>query len=156
MRVTNLVLLSFMIFVFACSSTKIIKNTDNDSERFKEFNYLAQNRTGNIVLNTGEVIITDFISLDNSVIKYQCSNCDSVKSISSEKVKVIYFKDHLVGGFRGAILGAVGGLILGLSTLDNDADMVGYTYVYFLAGGAVVGSITGSIIGSKIKYKIQY
>ena len=154
MKITNLLLLSFMLFVFSCSSTKIIKDLDSNSKLFKEFNYMAQTRTGNIVLKSDKVIVTDHISLEENGIKFNYG--DSVESISPEEVKMIYFKDRLSGGFQGALLGAISGGIIGYNTVDNNADMAGITILYGITGGAIVGSLTGFLIGTKIKYKILY
>ena len=156
MKFRNLLLFSFMLFFFSCSSTKIIKNLDSNSELLKEFNYLAQTRTGNIVLNSDKVIVTDQISLEEESVNFKCSYCDSVESISPNEVKMIYFKDHLSGGFQGALMGAVSGGLISYSANDNDADMDGIIILYGITGGAIIGSVTGYLIGTKIKYKIQY
>jgi len=156
MKFTNLLLFSFMLFFFSCSSTKIIKNLDNNSEPLKQFNYLAQHRTGNIVLKSGEVIKTEYILLEENSLKFKCKGCDSVKSISSEEINEIYFKDYLIGGFRGAIVGGLSATIISVFAAESEDAKLGVTYLYALAGGALVGSITGSFIGSKIKYKVQY
>ena len=156
MKTKILLFLSSLVFFFSCSSTKIINNLDGNSEPIKEFNYLAQHRTGNIVLKSGEVIKTEYILLEENSLKFKCKGCDSVKSISSDEINEIYFKDYLVGGFRGALTGGLSATIISVFAAESEDAKLGVTYLYALAGGALVGSITGSFIGSKIKYKVQY
>lgn len=156
MKITNLLLLSFVLFFFSCSSTRTIKNLNKNSKLIKEFNYLAQTRTGNIVLNSDKVILTDRISLEENSINFKCSYCDSAESISPNKVKMIYFKDYLSGGAQGALFGAISGGVISYSSIDNDADMAVVTILKAIASGAMVGAFAGYLIGTKIKYKIQY
>jgi hypothetical protein len=156
MKFTNLILLSFILFFFSCSSTKVIKNIDSNSKLIQEFNYLSETRTGNIVLNSDKVIVTNRISLEENSIDFKCSYCDSVESISPDEVKMIYFQDYISGGAQGALFGAVSGGVITYKAIDDDADMAGYTILSGITGGAIVGAFTGYLIGTKIKYKIQY
>ena len=156
MKITNLLLLSFMLFFFSCSSNRTIKNLNKNSKLLKEFNYLAQTRTGNIVLNSDKVILTDRISLEENSINFKCSYRDSVESISPDVVKMIYFKDYLSGGFQGALFGAISGGFITYKAIDEDADMAGYTILSGITGGTIVGAFIGYLLGTKIIYKIQY
>lgn len=156
MKITNLLLLSLILIFFSCSRTKIIKNLESNSKLLKEFNYLAQTRTGNIVLNSDKVILTDRISLEENSINFKCSYCDSAESISPDEVKMIYFQDHLSGGAQGALFGAISGGVISYSEIDKDSDMAEATILKAITIGAMVGALTGYLIATKIKYKIQY
>ena len=154
MKITIFCLLIFSFF-FSCSNTKIIKQYDRNSPTFSEFNYLAQHRTGNIVLRSGEVIKADSISLEENNIIFNYIDCDTVNLISPDEVEYIYFNDHFVGGSKGIFLGALGGAIVSLAVVDRDAEMAGLVASIIIAKGSVAGLIAGGIIGNKIKYKIQ-
>jgi hypothetical protein len=155
MKLTYVLLPGFLLVFLSCSSTKIIQNPDSNSELTKEFYYLAEHRTGIIILKSGKEIVTDHIALEENQIKFKCSSCDSLESISPEDVNIIYFKDHLASGFQGALAGALSGLTIGLATIDRDADMAGLGAAVLMLHGTLLGATTGGLIGSKIKYKIE-
>lgn len=155
MKLAYLLLPGFLLVFLSCSSTKIIQNSDNNSEVVREFNYLAQHRTGIISMKSGEEITAKHIALEENQIEFKCTYCDSVESISPEEVKMIYFRDHVASGFQGALAGALGGLTIGFATIDQDADMAGLGAVIYMLHGTLLGSVTGALLGSKIKYKIE-
>ena len=86
MKYTSLISLSLILSFFSCSSTRVIKNFDGNSKLLKEFNYLAETRTGNIVLNSDKVIVTNSIALEENSINFKCSYFDSAESISPDEV----------------------------------------------------------------------
>ncbi|MBN2426184.1 MAG: hypothetical protein JXR46_11800 [Calditrichaceae bacterium] len=153
----NLPLIMFGIItmlVLSCSSVKYVKSSDDPDETLREFNYLARHRTGYIVLNSGEIIETYLIKLQKDSLEYIEQDESSYKTIHSNEIKLIYFKDRFSSAMQGALAGAIGTGLISLAVIDRDADMAGLAVAYAMAGGTVVGAATGGLIGNKVKYII--
>ena len=145
-------ILTIILFILSCSRTSILNTRQQDSDDIKEFNYLGKNKDAYIELHSGKIIHAKNIKINGDTLWY---TTDSLKSSSIQKIKEIYFMDHLISTFDGFIFGFLGGTVAGRLYVDNGSEMEGLAIVGIASGGAIIGSATGAILGSKLKYQFE-
>jgi hypothetical protein len=150
------VLLLIMLTLFlSCTRTLTLAHVETYSKRTAELNYLGRNRQSYIKLISKEIFPARKINLQGGWLHYIQADSDTVRKISADKIRYIYFKDHFLGIFDGMICGLLGGAAFGFIHMDPNAEMASLGVVILAGTGAVLGIIPGGIIGTKLKFEFK-
>ena len=139
-----------LIFV-SCSSNTLIKKLPIHQRHENEINYLGKDRSGKIIFKDGQIIPAIKMYVIGDSLKYLNTQIAHYNIVGLNDIKKITFKDHTIGIFYGLVSGGLGVGLLGLTSIDRNAE-ANLAYAGYMAGGSILGALLGGFVGIDRNY----